>query len=75
MTAIHQCAPPIWVVTPLGEGFALFLIDYGPSLNSVWVVHLFDLGSVVHVDSAEIKVGGNEMYDIKHPKRPTSRNI
>ena len=75
MTAIHQCAPPIWVVTPLGEGFALFLIDYGPSLNSGGVVHLFDSGSVVHVDSAEIKVSGNEMYDIKHPKRPTSRNI
>lgn len=59
----------------MGEGFCLFLIDYGPSLNSVWVVHLFDSGSVVHVDSAEIKVGGNEMYDIKHPKKPTSRNI
>lgn len=63
------------MVTPFGEGFCLFLIDYGPILNSVWVVHLFDSGSVVHVDSAEIKVGGNEMYDIKHPKKPTSRNI
>ena len=59
----------------MGEGFCLFLIDYGPALNSVWVVHLFDSGNVVHVDSAEIKVGGNEMYDIPHPKRPTSRNI
>lgn len=63
------------MVTPLGEGFCLFLIDYGPGLNSVWVVHLFDSGNVVHVDSAEIKVGGNEMYNIPHPKRPTSRNI
>lgn len=63
------------MVTPLGEGFCLFLIDYGPGLNSVWVVHLFDSGNVVHVDSAEVKVGGNEMYAIPHPKRPTSRNI
>lgn len=63
------------MVTPLGEGFCLFLIDYGPGLNSVWVVHLFDSGNVVHVDSAEIKVGGNEMYNIPHPKRSTSRNI
>lgn len=63
------------MVTPLGEGFCLFLIDYGPGLNSVWVVHLFDSGNVVHVDSAEVKVGGNEMYNIPHPKRPTSRNI
>lgn len=75
MTAIHQCHPPVWVTTPLGEGFCLFLIDYGPALNSVWVVHLFDSGSVVHVDSAEIKVCGNEMYNIPQPKRPTSRNI
>lgn len=63
------------MVTPLGEGFCIFLIDYGPGLNSVWVVHLFDSGNVVHVDSAEIKVGGNEMYNIPHPKRLTSRNI
>lgn len=63
------------MVTPLGEGFCIFMIDYGPGLNSVWVVHLFDSGNVVHVDSAEIKVGGNEMYNIPHPKRPTSRNI
>lgn len=62
-------------MTPLGEGFCLFLIDYGPALNSVWVVHLFDSSSVVHVDSAEVKVCGNEMYDIPQPKRPTSRNI
>lgn len=62
MTAIHQCAPPIWVITPLGEGHCLFLIDYGVHLNSVWVVHLFATGNVIHVDSADIKILGNPMY-------------
>ena len=72
---ILQLNPHIWVTTPLGEGHALFLIDYGPSVNSVWVVHLFDSGNVVHVDSAEIRVMGNEMYDIAHPEPFKGRNM
>lgn len=67
---IHQCNPPVWVSTPLGEGHALFLIDYGPSINTVWVVHQFDTGSVVHVDSSEVRVMGNAMWGIDHPSAP-----
>jgi dTDP-4-dehydrorhamnose 3,5-epimerase-like enzyme len=70
-----QLNPPIWVATPLGEGFALLVIDYGPHLNSVWVVQHFADGQVVHVDAAEIRVMGNEMYDIPHPKVPVERCI
>jgi hypothetical protein len=72
---ICQLNPPIWVTTPMGEGFALLVIDYGPALNSVWVVHLFQDGQVIHVDSAEVRVMGNEMYDIPHPKSPVDRCI
>lgn len=68
-----QLNPPVWVTTPLGEGHALFLIDYGPSINTVWVVHQFDTGSVVHVDSSEVKVMGNPMYGIAHPDDPTRK--
>jgi len=68
---IHQCNPPIWVTTPLGEGHALFLIDYGPSINTVWVVHQFDDGQVLHVDSSEVRIMGNAMYGIDHPTTPT----
>lgn len=70
MTAIHRIEPPLWVQTPLGEGHALFLLDYGPSINTVWLVHLFKDGSVVHVDSCEVKVMGNPMWDIPHPPAP-----
>ena len=72
---ILQLNPHIWVTTPAGEGHALLIIDYGPSVNSVWVVHLFDTGNVIHVDSAEIRVMGNEMYDIPHPKPFDCRNM
>jgi hypothetical protein len=70
MTAIHRIEPPLWVQTPLGEGHALFLIDYGPSLNTVWVIHLFEGGSVTHVDSCEVRVMGNPMWGIAHPEPP-----
>lgn len=67
---IHQCNPPVWVTTPLGEGHALFVIDYGPSINTVWVVHTFDDGRVTHVDSSEVRIMGNAMYGISHPVPP-----
>jgi hypothetical protein len=60
----------VWVTTPLGEGDTLFLIDYGVSINSVWVVHLHDTGKVVHVDSSDVRVMGNLMYGIPHPEKP-----
>ena len=65
-----QLNPPLYVTTPLGEGHALVLIDYGPSLNTVWVVHLFADGRVVHVDSSEVRLFGNPMYGIPHPEMP-----
>jgi hypothetical protein len=65
-----QLNPPLWVSTPLGEGHCLFLIDYGPSINTVWVIHQFETGEVVHVDSSEVRVMGNPMYGIEHPSPP-----
>ena len=70
MAALLQLDPPIWVTTPVGEGHALLVIDYGPSLNTVWVIHQFDDGRVVHVDSSEVRVMGNPMYGIAHPETP-----
>ena len=74
MAGMLQLDPPIWVETPLGEGHALVLFDYGVSINSVWLVHLFDGGKVVHIDSSEIRVMGNEMYGIPHPVQPRRVN-
>lgn len=68
---ILQLNPPLWVTSPLGEGHALFLIDYGPSINTVWLVHLFESGQVTHIDSSEIRVMGNAMWGIPHPATPT----
>lgn len=64
---ILQCNPEIHVATPKGEGHCLFLIDYGPMINTVWVVHLFEDGQVLHFDSSDIRVMGNAMYGIPNP--------
>ena len=63
-----QLNPPIHVLTPLGEGDTLLIIDYGCHVNSVWVVWLFDEGKVAHFDSSDIRVMGNLMYGIPHPE-------
>ncbi len=65
---IIQLNPPIWVQTPKGEGDALLIIDYGVHYNTVWVVHLFEDGQVLHFDSSDIRAMGNAMYGIPHPR-------
>lgn len=72
---ICQLAPPIWVTCPLGDGIALLVIDYGPHINTVWVVHLTEDGRVTHVDASEIRITGNPMYGIPEPERPVQRTL
>jgi hypothetical protein len=67
---IIQLNPPIHVVTPMGEAFARLVVDYGPDLNSVWVCDIFETRRCIHIDSEEIRFGGNAMYDLQHPEIP-----
>lgn len=46
---------PIEVKTPLGDGVAFLIIDYGWAANTCWVVILKD-GKVKHFDSNDIVV-------------------
>ena len=68
MADIKQLDPPIYVLTPKGEGDTLFLIDYGVNINTVWVVHLHEDGQVLHFDSSDIRIMGNLMYGIENPR-------
>lgn len=72
---ILQLNPPLHVITPLGEGFAKLVIDYGPDLNTIWVVDIFSDRSCVHVDSCEIKFGANPMWNLKEPEPFEKRNV
>tara|TARA_Y100001938_G_C8028046_1_gene399090 strand:+ start:685 stop:915 length:231 start_codon:yes stop_codon:yes gene_type:complete len=67
---IHRITPPIHVKTPLGNGWALFLIDYGHDWNTVWVVNLFESGKVKHFDANDIRITGNPTWGIAEPNTP-----
>lgn len=55
-----QLNPTIGVHTPLGDGEAMFIIDYGVNVNTVWVVRL-PKGIIKHFYSDDIRVYDNPM--------------
>jgi hypothetical protein len=55
-----QLNPTIDVHTPLGDGEAMFIIDYGVNVNTVWVVRLPG-GEVKHFYSDDIRIYDNPM--------------
>jgi hypothetical protein len=63
MTAIHEIQQGIYVDTPHGEGIALFIIDYGPQINTIWVVANREDGKIRHYDSNDVTLTKN--YTLK----------
>jgi len=79
---IVQLNPTIDVKTPLGDGEAFFMIDYGVNVNTVWVVRL-EGGVVKHFYSDDILIYGNPMNgkgwdvgeSVKRPPAHARRNM
>jgi len=61
---IHEIKQVIWVTTPHGDGQALFIIDYGPHENTIWVVALECDGRVLHYNSNQIRLCKNDTFNI-----------
>jgi len=57
---ILQLNPTVEVHTPLGDGEAMFIIDYGININTVWVVRL-PKGVIKHFYSDDVRIWGNPM--------------
>lgn len=55
-----QLNPTIEVHTPLGDGEAMFIIDYGVNVNTVWVVRL-PKGVIKHFYSDDVRIYDNPM--------------
>ena len=72
---ILQLNPPWHVMTPLGEAFAKAIIDYGPDVNPVLMCDIFKDRACVNIDTAEIRFGGNPMYDLQDPEPFTERQV
>lgn len=64
MTAIHEIQQVMWIDTPHGIGQALFLIDYGPHNNIIFVVALEKDGTIKHYDSNQVFLATNHTLDM-----------
>ena len=69
MTVIHEIQQVLWVETPLGDGQALFLIDYGPHENTIWIVALEKNGEIKHFNSNQVKLCFNNTFDLNIKKQ------
>lgn len=58
----------LWVNTPHGDGQALFLMDYGPHENTIWVVALEKTGAIKHYNSNQVKLCINNTFNINIKK-------
>ena len=54
-----QLNPPLPMVTPKGEGWAHFLIDYGPESALFWVVFMDEDGACWTVPNPEVRICKN----------------
>lgn len=61
---IHEFSNPIPVVTPIGDGLAIYVSTGGTFEDDCWCVALKEDGQVRHFISAQIKVWHNGTYGI-----------
>jgi hypothetical protein len=59
----HEFHNPMPVVTPLGEGYAIYVRDGGTWENDIWCVVMGD-GRVLHFRSDQIRMWKNPTFDI-----------
>lgn len=55
---------PIPVVTPMGDGYAIYVTNSGTFENDIWTVCLEDGGKVLHFRSDQIRMYKNATFDI-----------
>ncbi|QWT21535.1 hypothetical protein KPL74_05900 [Bacillus sp. NP157] len=54
-----QLNPPLPLNTPKGEGFAHFLIDYGPESDLYWTVFITETGEIWTFANREVRASKN----------------
>lgn len=56
---------PLPVITPKGEGYAIYVTNSGTFENDIWAVTLENGGDILHFRSDQIKIYKNATFDIK----------
>jgi hypothetical protein len=62
---LHEFKNPVPVVTPIGDGYAIYVRDGGTWENDVWCVVLESGGKIKHFRSDQICMHFNSTFDIK----------
>ena len=70
---ILQLDPAILVETPLGQGQAIFIIDYGMHQNSCWIVALVESGIIKHFDCNDVILATNYTNGMNLTKHKSER--
>jgi len=73
-TVIHEFSAPYWVQTPLGEGRAILLFDYGFDDNPKFMVHLND-GRFRVVNMIDCAGCENPTEGIERPEQPCEKSF
>ncbi len=71
---IMEFSNPIPVVTPLGDGMAIYVTSSGTFHDDCWAVALMDGGQVRHFLSKDIKLANNATFGIKKQPNETTTN-
>jgi hypothetical protein len=61
---IHEFNNPIPVVTPLGNGYMIYVTSGGTFENDIFTIVLENGGDIKHFRSDQIKVHHNATFDI-----------
>jgi hypothetical protein len=65
-----QLNPPLPLNTPKGEGFAHFLIDYGPESDLYWTVFITETGEIWTFANREVRASKNITLGRVAPSQP-----
>ena len=60
----HEFKNPIPVITPMGEGYAIYVRDGGTFENDIWAVALQKGGKLLHFRVDQIRIYKNSTFDI-----------
>ncbi|NID14038.1 hypothetical protein [Luteibacter yeojuensis] len=65
-----QLNPALPLNTPKGEGFAHFLIDYGPESDLYWTVFITETGEIWTFANKDVRASKNITLGRSSPSQP-----
>lgn len=72
---IHEFKNPLPVVTPMGDGYAIYVREGGTWENDIFTVVMCRGGGIFHFTSQQIRVWKNETFGIVVDKPDQSDTI